>query len=317
MNRNLLLTSCMFQSTPGPHQVMLAQAGFRVTHLRGPLPESELLAALPGHEALMCDTDDVTTQVIEAAAPQLRLIAKVGSSTASIDLDACQTHNVTVLTTSAINHHAVAEQTLALILALSRHIVPHANAIRDGRWRRDPGNELRGRTLGIVGMGRIGREVARLGSAFGMRVAGFGHHWPDSFAEEFSIVRHPSLESLAADADILSLHCRLDADTRHMVDTALLRLMPPGALLVNTSRAGLVDHRAVLAALDRGDLGGYASDVPEKEPPDADDPLILHPNALFSPHVGSFTFQSVPRILIRAVENLIGFFDPKPAGASA
>lgn len=311
MKRNLLLTSCLFQSTPGPHQVLLAEAGFRVTHLRGPLPESELLDALPGHDALMCDTDDVTDEVLALATPQLKVISKVGSSTASIDLEACRRRGVEVLTTSAINHHAVAEQTMALMLALSRHIVPLANAMRDGRWRRDPGNELRGRTLGIVGLGRVGREVARLGCAFGMHVAGYGNHWPDDFAAEFSMVRHPTLESLASAADILSLHNTLAPETRHMVDAALLRLMPPGALLVNTSRAGLVDHRAVLAALERGDLGGYASDVPEKEPPDPDDPLLHHQNALFSPHVGSLTFQSIPRILIRAVENLRGFCEPK------
>jgi D-3-phosphoglycerate dehydrogenase / 2-oxoglutarate reductase len=308
MPPSLLLTSCLFQNTPGPHQDVLARSGLRVTPLRGPLPESELRSALGGHQALLCDSDDVTESVLEAACPALRVISKVGSSTSSIDLAACSRRGVEVLTTTGINHHAVAELTLGLILALARNIPGSAAALREGRWRREPGNELRGRRLGVVGLGRIGLEVARLGRAFGMEVAAFARTWPQEAAAEMAIQRAASLRELAGRSDILTLHPALTAATIGMVDAGLLAALPPGALLVNTSRAALVDHHAVLAALQSGRLGGFASDVPEPEPPDPDDPLLHHPRALITPHTGSLTFQSIPRLLVRAAENLVGFF---------
>lgn len=308
MAPSVLLTSCLFQNTPGPHQTILKQADLRVVPLRGPLPESEMLSALGEFDALLCDSDDITTAVLDRACPRLRIISKVGSSTASIDLDACARHGVAVTTTTGINHHAVAELTLGLILSLARQIPATADALKAGRWRREPGNELRERELGIVGLGRIGQEVARLGRAFGMKVRAFARHWPEEIAREIGVLRAESLLDLAASADVLTLHPALNPSTNGMVNRALLRVMPPGALLVNTSRAALVDHAAVLEALESGHLGGFASDVPEAEPPDADDPLVRHPKAIITPHVGSLTYQSIPRLLIKAAENLVEFF---------
>jgi D-3-phosphoglycerate dehydrogenase / 2-oxoglutarate reductase len=308
MAPSVLLTSCLFRNTPGPHQAVLGQADLRVTPLRGPLPESELLTALGEYDGLLCDDDDVTAAVLDRACPRLKIISKVGSSTTSIDMEACARHGVTVTTTTGINHHAVAELTIGLILSLARQIPATTEAIKSGRWRREPGNELRDRELGIVGLGRIGQEVARLARAFGMKVRAFARNWPEEVAREIGVLRAESLLDLAATADVLTLHPALNPSTNGMVDRALLRVMPPGALLINTSRAALVDHNAVLEALESGHLGGFASDVPEAEPPDADDPLVRHPKAIITPHVGSLTYQSIPRLLIRAAENLVEFF---------
>lgn len=316
MSPSLLLTSCLFQNTPGPHVGLLARAGLRTVPMRGPLPESELIAALGDHDALLCDTDDITAAVLETACPRLKVISKVGASTRSIDLEACKRHGVTVLTTSGVNHHAVAELTIGLILALSRNIPSSAQALRAGLWVRDPGHELRDRRLGVVGLGRVGKEVARLGHAFGMRVAACCRSWPDEFAASLGIERAPNLAALAARSDVLTLHPTLSPETIGMVDAEVLAALPPGALLVNTSRAAVVDSRALLAALESGHLGAYASDVPEPEPPDPDDPLIRHPRTLFTPHTGTFTVQSIPRLLVLAAENLVLFFgqqgQPKP-----
>lgn len=313
METSILLTSCLFQNTPGPHSALLARAGFKVTPLRGPLPESELLAAVGKFDALLCDTDDVTSAVLERARPRLRMISKVGSSTSSIDTAACAKHGIEVVTTTGINHHAVAELTIGLILSLSRSIPILSESLRDGRWKREPGNELRGRRLGVVGLGSIGREVASLARCFGMEVSAFTQHWPEEFAAERQIQRAASLQELASRSDILTLHTPLGPKTEGMVDQQILKALPPGALLINTSRAGLVDHDAVLASLNTFHLGGFASDVPEPEPPDPDDPLLRHPRALFTPHVGSLTYQSIPRLLVKAAENLVAFFQPSPA----
>lgn len=312
MGNSVLLTSCLFQNTAGPHFRVLDAAGMATTRLRGPLPESELLAALGDFDALLCDTDDVTEAVLEKARPRLRVISKVGASTASIDTAACARHGVAVLTTTGINHHAVAELTLGLILSLSRRIPSSAEALRAGRWRRDPGNELRGRRLGVVGLGRIGQEVAKLARCFGMEVSAFTPNWPEEFAASHGIHRCPGLLDLAGVADVLTLHPALSPDTMEMINRDVLRALPAGALLINTSRAALVDHQAVLDALDSGHLGGFASDVPEGEPPDPDDPLIRHPLALITPHVGSLTHQSIPRLLTKAAENLVAFLRENP-----
>ena len=308
MAASVLLTSCLFRNTPGPHQSVLSQAGLRVTPLRGPLPESELISALGEYDGLLCDDDDITAAVLDRACPRLKTISKVGSSTNSIDTVACARYGVTVATTSGINHHAVAELTMGLILSLARQIPSTTEAVKAGRWRREPGNELRGRELGIVGFGRIGQEVARLARAFGMNVRAFARHWPEEVAAEIGVSRADSLPGLASSADVLTLHPALNPSTVGMVDRALLQAMPPGALLINTSRAALVDHGAVLEALENGHLGGFASDVPEAEPPDPDDPLVRHPKAIITPHVGSLTYQSIPRLLIKAAENLVEFF---------
>ena len=312
MGNSILLTSCLFQNTPGPHFRVLESAGFDITRLRGPLPESELLEALHGFDALLCDTDDVTEAVVESSRPRLRVISKVGASTASIDTAACARHGVAVLTTTGINHHAVAELTLGLMLSLSRRIPASAEAMRAGRWRREPGNELRGRRLGVVGLGRIGQEVAKLARCFGMQVSAFTPTWPEEFAAAHGIMRCDSLLDLAGAADVLTLHPALSPGTVEMINRDVLRALPAGALLINTSRAALVDHTAVLAALDSGHLGGFASDVPEGEPPDPDDPLIRHPLTLITPHVGSLTHQSIPRLLTKAAENLITFLRESP-----
>lgn len=259
MGNSVLLTSCLFQHTPGPHSCLLQRAGIETTAIRGPLPESELQEALGEFDALLCDNDDVTGAVLEKACPRLRMISKVGASTRSIDLAACKRHGVEVATTSGINQHAVAEHTLGLILSLTRHIPASVEALREGRWRREPGNELHGRRLGVVGLGRIGQEVARLGRCFGMEVSAVTPNWPEEFAREHGIRRAENLTDLAGNSDILTLHPALTPDTIGMVSRKLLDRMRPGALLINTSRADLVDHCAVLEFLESGHLGGFAS----------------------------------------------------------
>jgi D-3-phosphoglycerate dehydrogenase len=271
-----------------------------------------LLAALGAFDALLCDNDDVTAAVLAKACPRLRVISKVGASTSSFDTAACARHGVSLLTTTGINHHAVAELALGLILSLSRGIPASATALREGRWRRDPGNELRGRRLGIVGLGRIGQEVAKLAGCFGMVISAVTPNWPHDFAATHGIQRRDSVLELAENSDVLTLHPALSPDTVAMIGRDVLRAMPAGSILINTSRAALVDHQAVLEALDSGHLGGFASDVPEGEPPDPDDPIIRHPRSLITPHVGAFTHQSIPRLLTKAVDNLVGFFQTSP-----
>ncbi|RYD37072.1 MAG: 3-phosphoglycerate dehydrogenase, partial [Verrucomicrobiaceae bacterium] len=173
------------------------------------------------------------------------------------------------------------------------------------RWDRKTGFELFEKRIGLIGLGRIGQEVARRARAFGMEVHAFGNYWPDVFATEFGIIRHPSLDSLFAAVDIISPHTNLTDDTLHCIDTRRLAMMPEGSWVINTGRGELIDQTAVIAALDSGKLAGYAADVLDEEPPAADHPLLHHPKVIITPHIGSRTFESVPRQAMKSLTNLI------------
>jgi D-3-phosphoglycerate dehydrogenase / 2-oxoglutarate reductase len=142
-----------------------------------------------------------------------------------------------------------------------------------------------------------------------MEVHAYGNYWPEEFCQAHQVVRHDSIESLLAAVDILSLHTMLSASTRHLINAERLALLPRDALLLNTSRGELVDSTAVLEALNSGHLSGYAADVMEHEPPAPDAPLLSHPKSLITPHIGSRTYESVPRQAMRATQNLINFFN--------
>jgi len=142
-----------------------------------------------------------------------------------------------------------------------------------------------------------------------MEVHGFGNYWPAEFAQQQHLVRHISLDAMLPQVDILTLHTMLSHETRHLINAERIAKLPQGAILVNTSRGELVDTAAVLAALDSGHLSGYAADVMDHEPPPADHPLLRHPKALITPHIGSRTYESVPRQAMRATKNLINFFN--------
>jgi len=314
--RHLLLTSTLFQQTPGPHQDILARGGFTITPMRGPLPQSILIEKIACHDAILCDEDDLSAAVLHKAKPRLKVISKVGATTAAIDSQACDQLGITLLTTAGINHNAVAEHTLCLMLALSRNLIHNHLDIRKGHWRRLPGNELRGRRLGILGLGRIGLAVAQLAHAFGMELHGHSRNWPAKQTANLNIQQHHSPVELAKAVDILSLHCPLTPQSHHLLNRDFIARMRPSTCIINTSRGALVDEQALCEALDNGHIGGYACDVLESEPPDKDDPLLRNPKTIITPHIGALTFQGIPRQLELAAEQLINFFENTTATIS-
>jgi phosphoglycerate dehydrogenase-like enzyme len=273
---------------------------------------------LAGHfDAFLCGDDAITRAVIEKSRPRLKVISKYGIGLDKIDVAAATAFGVPVLFTPGVNHTAVAEHTFALLLAAMRHLVPSVNAVAQGQWKRITGHEICGKTLAIVGMGRIGREVAVRGKAFGLKLIGYGNYWADSFGEELGIQRYADLDQLMRDADIISLHTKLTPETRHLIQARNLQLLRPSAVIVNCARGELVDTAAVVEALQAGRLQAYAADVLDQEPPPSDYPLLGLPNALISPHIGSRTFESVVRQATYAVENLTLFLAGKRPHAQA
>lgn len=302
----ILLTTCSYQDTPGPHHELMESQGWDITCERGPLSEKRMLE-LAGQQfdAFLCGDDAITRQVLEKCAPNLKVISKYGIGLDKIDVPATQEMKIPVLFTPGVNHDTVAEHTLLLLLAITKNLVPSVNATKAGKWTRLTGYELFGKRIGLIGLGRIGQEVAKRAHAFGMEVHGFGNYWPEDIAEKYRITRHHDLNTLFEASEIISPHTKLTPESHHCVNSARLGLMPDNSWLVNTGRGELISQPDVIAALDSGNLAGYATDVLDEEPPPADHPLLLHEKVIVTPHIGSRTYESVPRQAMKSLTNLI------------
>lgn len=313
----VLLSTTSFQDTPGVHHDLLAAAGFEVVRERGPLPESKMLELAGQFDAYLCGDDALTRAVLQKSLPRLKVVSKYGIGLDKIDVAAATDLRIPVLFTPGVNHTTVAEHTFALLLAAVRNLVVEANHVAAGRWTRITGNEVCGKTLAIVGFGRIGREVAIRARAFGLRVIGFGNYWDEDFARWHDIVRVESFDDLLAQADFISLHTKLTAKTRHLIHAGNMGRIRRGAVIVNCARGEIIELAALVAALKSGHLKAYAADVLDQEPPPADHPLLGLPNVILTPHIGSRTHESVQRQASCAVENLTRFLSGRPPIAQA
>lgn len=238
-----------------------------------------------------------------AELPRLRLLVTTGMRNAAIDIEAAAARGILVCGTGSAGEPTV-ELTWGLILALARHIVTEANGLSAGRWQATLGLGLKGRTLGLVGLGRVGAGVAAVGRAFDMQVMAWSPRLTPERASGAGVDMAADLMSLFSTADIVSLHATLTPESRGLVGRDLLAAMKPGALLVNTARAGLVDQDALIAALKTGPLAGAALDVFESEPLAAGHPLLHLANVLATPHLGYVTDENYARYFGDAVDNI-------------
>jgi len=301
----ILVTARSFRKVPGPHQQLLKDAGYELLespHDR-PLEPGELASLLPGVDGVILGVDAVPAAVLEHA-DRLKVLSRCGVGVDGIDLQAATARGIVVTTTPGANSLAVAELTIALMLALLRHIPHHDMVVRQGGWERRMGSELAGSTLGLVGLGRIGREVARRAHVFDMRLL-FAD--PDPPPEEAvrSLGADPrDLPSLLSESDIVSLHLPLNGQTQGIIGVRELECMKVSGILVNTSRGGLVDEQALYAALSQGRLAGAACDVFSEEPPRRS-PLLKLDNFIATPHIGSNTLQTALRMGLMASRNAL------------
>ncbi len=249
-----------------------------------------LVEFLRGHDKAITGLD-VLDDAVFRAAPELRLVSKYGVGLDMIDLDAARRHGVSVRWTPGVNRQSVAELTICFMIALCRSVVPLARAISDGGWRHPGGRQLSSATVGIIGCGHVGQQVARLCGAFGARVIAHDIRAYDDFYREHGVVP-VTLDALLQHADIVTIHVPLDAVTRGLIDARALGLMKPTAFLINTARGGIVDEQALKTALVERRLGGAACDVFAVEPP-VDQELLLLPNFIGTPHIGGGTQEAV------------------------
>ncbi len=305
MSLRILLTTTSYQDTPGPHHDLLASSQADIVCERGPLPESRMLELAGGFDAFLCGDDVISSAVIEKALPRLKIIAKYGIGVDKIDVADATARGIPVAFTPGVNHTTVAEHVFMLMLALSKNLIEHVEWTRQGLWKRQTGHEIAGKTVGIVGLGRIGREVAIRAKAFGMDAIGYDLYWPDEFAREHGIKRQDGLTQLLKSSDVVSLHTNLTPETDGMICTASIANMKDGAILINCGRGELVVTPDIVKALHAGKLAGYGADVLDVEPAAADHPLLSAPNCIITPHIGSRTHESVIRQATKATENLL------------
>ena len=308
----ILVTTTSFQDTPGDHHQALADTGWEIVTARGPLSEEDTLAAVGDVDGYICGDDLISRAVLEKARPRLQVLSKYGIGVDKIDVAACTEMGLPLLFTPGVNHTTVAEHTFLLLLALEKHLLFHADSTRSGGWQRQTGRELLGKTIGIVGMGRIGKEVAKRAVAFGMRPLGYDLYWNEAFAAEHKVERVETLEALFPQVDYLSLHTNLTPETRDLIRAETIGQMKPDAIILNCARGEIVKTADIAAALTEGRLRGYGTDVLDEEPPAADHPLTRLSNCLVTPHIGSRTLESVQRQAMAAVTNLIRAMHGEP-----
>ena len=311
----ILLTTTSYQDTPGKHHDILKASGFDVVRARGPLSESamlDLVKSNEGFDGFLNGDDAITAKVIDASlasSRKLKVIAKYGIGLDSIDVKHATSKKIPVLFTPGVNHTTVAEHAFGLMIALAKHFWPHLKSTKSGGWKRITGTELFEKKIAILGMGRIGKEVAKRARAFEMDVSGYDLYWDEGFAKACSVTRCTTAEDAIKDADIVSLHMNLDEHNRGFINTTRIAAMKKGAIIINTARGGLVVEQDIADACKSGQLGGYGADVLEHEPPDANHPFTPIDNIIITPHVGSRTFESVERQAMRATLNIVNFLN--------
>jgi phosphoglycerate dehydrogenase-like enzyme len=290
----------------------LEAEGVKVTTFREPFASRDaLVSALAGVSIViaMRERTAFPREVFEKL-PALQLLVTTGMANASIDVAAATDHGVTVCGTPG-SPTAAPELTWALLLAAARHLPAEENSLRAGTWQSTVGFELAGKTLGIVGLGKIGRRVAGYGQAFGMEVLAWSQNLTAAAAEEAG-ARLVSKEELFRASDVVTLHLRLSPRSENTVGEAELRLLGPEGILVNTARGPLVDQDALIRALSQGWVRGAALDVFDEEPLPAGHPLLAAPNTVLSPHLGYVTQESYREFYGGAFEDVTAWLAGSP-----
>ena len=277
-----------------------------------PRSRAELLRRLDGTTvAIDLRSSTLFDEAVLAALPELRLISVVGTGTDNIDLAAAGRHGVAVCNAPGANARSVAEHATALMFAVARHIPLSDREMRAGQWRHHVGPELEGKTLGVIGLGNIGQQVARMGNGLGMRVIAWSFTRDESRAQACG-AELAERDELLRRADVISLNIPATPESRGMIGAPELALMQPGAILINTGRGALVDEAALLDALRSRRLAGAGLDVFVEEPLPADSPLFALDNVVLTPHVGWVTHEAQERLIQIPIDNTLAYLAGEP-----
>lgn len=266
---------------------------------------AEVLANLDGVDAVLAGPEPYTAEVLNRF-PRLRVISRAGVGYDAVDVEAATRKGIPVGVTPGTNHDAVAEHAFALLLGMVRRIVPNHTMVVSGEFKRRMMQPLRGKTLGVVGLGRIGQAVAERARAFKMNLVAFDPYADPAAADRLG-VRLTSFDEVLASSDYLTVHAPLTPETRHLICESSIAKMKDGVMLVNTARGGLIDERALAAALESGKIAAVALDVFEQEPP-VGSPMLTAPNTLLAPHVASMDTDAVNQMAVMAAQTIVDLY---------
>jgi D-3-phosphoglycerate dehydrogenase len=303
---------CAFNTAPINK---LKNAGMRVIDLRGSgIEDADFIKALKQADGVLCGNDLRVNGDLFDVAPKVKVIAKMGVGLDTVDIDAASRHGAIVFHTPGANNQAVADHTFALILSLARRIPYCDLSLREKRWEHTKimGVEIWQKTIGIIGLGAIGRCVALRAKGFQMKVVAYDPYWPAEFADQEGIEQMP-LDELLKVADIVTIHAPLTPENKGLINTRAFKLMKSTALLINVARGAIVAESDLYQALKNGEIGGAGVDVFEQEPP-TDSPLLELDNVVLSPHTAAFTHEALDNMSTGIVDQLIDYYQGKRPG---
>jgi D-3-phosphoglycerate dehydrogenase len=285
-------------------EILERARGLEVDYAPNLSPDA-LLAKIADADGLVIRSGTKVTREVFDAAPRLRVVGRAGIGVDNVDLPCATERGVVVVNTPSGNNVTTAEHAIALLVALARHIPQATASMKAGKWEKNAftGMELSNRVLGVVGLGNIGRVAAQKAQGLGMRVIAYDPHLPDDVAAKLD-VEMVDLDTLFARADAITVHVPKTKDTAGLLGAAAFAKCKPGVLVVNAARGGIVDEKALLAALDSGQVGGAGLDVFEAEPPPKDHPLVQHPKVICTPHLGASTEQAQLNVAIQVAEQV-------------
>ncbi len=280
------------------------------------LSEAELVAIAPQYDAIMVRSGTKITRPVLLAATKLQIVGRAGVGVDNIDVPAATEAGVVVVNSPAGNTVAVAELAIGMMLSLVRKLIPAHNSVANGEWKRSKflGSELYGKTLGIVGVGRIGVEVTKRAQSFGMTVLGFDPFLSSNRAAQLGI-EAVSLEEIWKRSDFITLHTPLTKETKHMVNAEVLSQMKPGAIILNCARGGIIDELALYEALKNGTIGGAGLDVYEEEPP-KNSPLTSLSNVILTPHLGASTEEAQVEVALDVARQIVDVLGGRPPSSA-
>lgn len=307
MALKVLLTSTSFMDAPGKHQDLLYSQGFDIDTMRGPLTEDELRPIVGNYEGIICGDDEYTAEILEVAkAGKLKYLCKYGVGLDRINLAKAKELGIPVTNCPSVNQNSVSEHAFALLLSFVKNVHLEYPITKAGGWKRLVSTEIYGKTMGIVGLGAIGKEMVKRARGFGLEVIAYEKFVNEDYIKENNIRLANTFEELAAESDIITLHVPHTPETEGMISEKIVKeVLKPGVIIINTARGKLVNLDALKYGLENEIIGGYLADVLDIEPMPKDYPMKDWPNVLITPHISSRTFESVQRQGTMAVQNLL------------
>jgi D-3-phosphoglycerate dehydrogenase len=308
----ILLTTTSFQDTPGKHHDLLNSQNWDIDYLRGPLEESVLLPIIHKYDGVICGDDEYTREVIEKGKKgKLKVLSKYGVGLDRINLNAAKEFNIKVTNVPGINQVSVSEHVIALLLTFSKNIHLQYNSVQEGSWKRFVGFEIEGKKIGVIGLGAVGKELAKKASALGMKVIAFDIFKDQEFLDKNSYVSFTTdIDDIYRKCDVISLHLPHTKTTDKLINAIVInKKLKKQPIIINTSRGKLIDPMAIISGLKNNLIKGYLCDVLENEPILKNEILLGLDNVIITPHVGSRTYENVQNQGLKSINNLLNLMN--------